>query len=275
MRQLTRIEGLPPELKPVQLSADLASRVADTSAPLGSTSSLQPAGERLTVEEAEADPRLVPHWSPPTPRLPLSEGQRDEARRKYLQAERLCQPADPRLAAFWCAKLRTLPFGPDNEGRSQEAIATIVSACNDLPGAVWTNENLVLALRTFRRWPSPGEVYALLEPKARPFWASRDGLRRTLNTPVATVEPQRQPPTNEAMAEVHGLVEAFKREVRQYAPSWKPPPEARSRATMSTGQLLQAYEALAAQGDAGAKLRVEMLRKQLAKEGTDENRAAE
>jgi hypothetical protein len=262
--QLARIEGLPPDVKPLALSASLTRHIT-ASEPLGSTSNLQPAGEHPTLAEAEADPRMVAHLSPPSD--PPTEGEREEARRKLGVAEKLCRPGEPRLIAFWCARLRGLTGAPESQTGSQGAIAAICLACADLPGVVWTNENLALALRTFTRWPAPAQVYALMAEQAKPFLRTRDGLRRVLDTAPAQPVEQAMPPTPEALDHVRQVVSAFvvERGYRRNQPL--PPAQERSVSSpqpMAPATLLAAYEKLAAQGQPGAALRLEMLRRSMA-----------
>jgi hypothetical protein len=254
--RLTRIEGLPPSVSPVQLSASLAARVAGD-AIVGTGA--------MTPGEADLDPRQQRHLSP-APQTPMPDGERAEARRLFVQADRLCQPADPRLIAFWCAKLSSLPFRPAQQAWVDAAIEAICIACAELPGVVWTNETLAEALRTFERWPSPAQVYALLEPKARPFWRTRDGLRRALEAPPPPVVP-REPPTPGALEAVAGMVASITAEIRQGYRASRDLPKERPPVPVSAGALLATYERLAAQGDTSAAIRVAMLRKQLGEAG--------
>jgi hypothetical protein len=250
--RLTRIEGLPPALKPVQLSAMLAARVAgDVMVGTGS----------MTAAEADLDPRQQRHLSH-APQEPMGDAERAEARRLFVQADRLCKPGDPKLVAFWCGRLRVLPFKPETEQWSVNAIEAICLACAELPGAVWTNETLAEALRTFRRWPAPAEVFALLEPVARPFWISRDGLRRALEAPKPPVVP-REPPSEQALEAVADVVAKLKAEIRSNSRAVRDLPKERPPVPVSAGVLLATYERLAAQGDQAAAIRVGMLRKQL------------
>jgi hypothetical protein len=267
--RLARIEGLPPAVRPIALSASLHQHI-NAAVPLGSTSNLRPAGDRPTVEEAEADPRMVAHWSPPAD--PPTEGVLDEARRKLAAAEKLCQPADPRLMAFWCGRLLGLPFAPESEAAGDGAIAAICLACADLPGAVWTNETLALALRTWTRWPAPAQVYALLAEQAKPFLRVRDGLRRVLAAvPAAQPQEPLMPPKPEERDAVHAIVEAWKAEIGYHRCQPLPPAEQRAVRPLKPvpqAELLAAYEQLAAQGDAAAAIRVNMLRQRLEEAAT-------
>lgn len=256
--QVSRIEGLAWSIKPVALSMSLANRIAGD---------LSIGNGTLTPEQADLDPRQQRHLSPATADPP-TEGERAEAQRQFVQAMKLCRPASPALVAYWCARLRALPGGPESEARAQEMIGGICLACGDLPGAVWSNENLAEALRTFTRWPAPAQVYAFAAEKARPFWRIRDGLRRILDEPVAApvVEP-RVPPSPQAIAEVEAVTRALRAEFRRFQPP-QPLVAGKTATAVSAGALLATYERLAAQGVAGAGIRVEMLRKQLAQEAS-------
>jgi hypothetical protein len=253
--RIAAIEGLPPSLKPVALSAGLASKVAGD-VRFGSA-------ERPTLADAESDPGLVAHVSP-APAEPLTDGERAEAERTLLRAERDCRPASHALIAYWCGRLRALPNAPQGDHWQAVAVDAIIAGCGDLPGVVWTQEHVTEALRTFERWPSPKQVYDLLRAKARPFLRVRDGLRRAVTAPEP-VPAVREAPTPEALAVVQETVRALTGEIRQRAQaSHAAEVTAKPRAVMSDGALLAQYERLAAEGDAGARIRVAMLRKRLA-----------
>lgn len=250
---------LPALAKPVPLSGSLAYHVG-IQRPFGAADA-----SSLTPEQLDADPRLVPHYSPPQGRP--SRADVAEAVRKLVEAEHVCRPGEPVLMAVWCGRMKILPWGPTDERASQASITAICLACGDLPAAVWTAESATLALRRWKRWPAPAEVYALLSEVAKPFLRMRDGLRRVAATePAGPAAAPKAPPTESELAYVGGIVSALTLDLAHQV-------TARELATprnlqhvakpLSDGQLLAAYEAAGPAGYA----RAELLRRKLAAAG--------
>jgi hypothetical protein len=52
----------------------------------------------------------------------------------------------------------------------------VFAACDDFPASVWNAQTLRMALRTFKWFPKPAEVYALLKPEADKLMSVVEGL---------------------------------------------------------------------------------------------------
>ena len=82
------------------------------------------------------------------------------------QVQHLCRPPSIALIAAWCRKISPhLPRAPLDEQAVLVAVQGFAVACCDLPYAVWTGESATEALRTYKWWPTPAEVLALLDPR--------------------------------------------------------------------------------------------------------------
>lgn len=186
-----------------------------------------------------------------------------EATRKLIEAEHLCRPAAATVIAFWCSRLRVLPWGPTDDKATQAMVAAIGLTCGDLPAAVWTSEISAEALRTWKRYPAPSEVYDLLSTYARPFRRAVDGLKRVIATQGAETASAPSGATPEAIEHVASLVKAFTAERswnQTTGPTARPAVKA---APLSDGWLIAIYEQGVKDGTPGSKTRLEMLKRKL------------
>lgn len=243
---------LPALARPVPLSLSLADHARGE---------MHFGGGAFTPEQRDIHPHLVPHRSPPVG----SPTQADiaEAVRKLVEAEYVCQPASARVIGAWCLRIVDLPFHPTDERVSKASIAAIGLACADLPAAVWTVETAALALRTFKRWPGPAEVYALLSEQAQPFLRIRAGLRRVVEAGVSRPAPPRSGPSEEVASQVAAVVRAFVAERTFNDPERVTDPAVAACKRLSSGALLGVWEKAARDGLPGAAARVAMLRSQV------------
>lgn len=239
---IQRTEGLAAFAKPVPVTASLAYHVAG---------------------DTVIDGMLVRAVGKP------SQADISEAQRKLQEAEHLCRPADARTIAIWCQRMKVLPWAPADTDQSQAAITAICMACGELPAGVWTAETAAIALRTWVRWPAPAQIYELLSSAARPFWRSRDGLRRVAGAGDDKPQPAAELPGPDAQVHVAALVKAFVAERSFNDPNHaeaRPPVAAKP---LSDGALLAVYEREASGDGPFAKAsatKAEFLRKRLAKE---------
>ena len=137
-----------------------------------------------------------------------------EAKRRLQEAQHLCRQPTDGLIMVWCANalLETLPKAPTTDEAMAATLSAVISACSDLPAAVFTAETAKLALQKFKWWPGPAEVYELLFEHAKPFQRALAGLERVVAMGEPTAPAEREEVTPEAQEHVHQLVEAFKRE---------------------------------------------------------------
>lgn len=71
--------------------------------------------------------------------------------------------------------------------------AAVFMTCEDFPAACWTRASLVLAMRTFKWFPTPSEVYALLKPEADRIDQTLVGLEAIANAkPAEAAIPARE-----------------------------------------------------------------------------------
>ena len=77
-----------------------------------------------------------------------------------------------------------LPNGPANEDARNGMLAGIYFACRHLPKAVLREEVMDEAFRTWRFWPSPADVCALLERTAKPWTTRLADLRAVIAAPL-------------------------------------------------------------------------------------------
>jgi hypothetical protein len=201
--------------------------------------------------ERSADGHLSPiHGSP---------SQRDvaEANARLGEYEHHCRPGDPRLIAAWLGRLCSLPGAPGTQQATQAAAVALVTACGDLPAAVWTAATVALALQHEEWFPPPAKVRKLLLPIAEGLWRTLDGLRRVARPPEDQGAPSRPDQGQDAQAHVADIVKAFvsERTWHDSAPGAKPKV---NPAYLSDGQLLAAYEA------AGQHERAEFIRRKIA-----------
>lgn len=236
-----RTDGLAAFAKPVPVTASLAYHVAG---------------------DTVIDGMLVRAIGKPSP------ADINEAQRKLQEAEHLCRPTDARTIAIWCQRLKVLPWGPPDTDASQAVIIAICMACGELPAGVWTAETAAIALRTWVRWPAPAQIYELLSGVARPFWRSRDGLRRVAESGDDKPPIAPELPGPDAKAHVAALVKSFVAERSFNDPNHveaKPPVSAKP---LSAGALLAVYER-EAEGDGpfakASATKADFLRKRLAK----------
>jgi hypothetical protein len=90
-----------------------------------------------------------------------------------LRAE--MQPTSIVIVRRW---LNDLVFGglvPQN-GELDRLAGGVFAACDDFPASVWNAQTLRMALRTFKWFPKPAEVYALLKPEADKLMSVVEGL---------------------------------------------------------------------------------------------------
>jgi len=209
-----------PRREPVRLSASLARHID------GPVSYRDPTGDGIVI-------------APP----PVLQGDVSEARAKLAEATALCRPADPKIIAAWCERLRALPKSPDDQSGTQKATMAIIFACGELPAAVWTTEALAEGLRRWKWWPSPAEVYALLEPIGTPFIRTRDTLRRIAQEAARTPPvPDALPDKSEAAQEhVRAVVGAFVAERKELASKAEGKPQTITPAYLSRAALDIAY----------------------------------
>jgi hypothetical protein len=178
-----------------------------------------------------------------------------EARRVLPQVQHLCRPPSIALIAAWCRKISPhLPRAPLDEQAVLVAVQGFAVACCDLPYAVWTGESATEALRTYKWWPTPAEVLALLRPYGARYTRLRDRLTAIIAAADRATAPPRKPqdPTPEAVEHVAAVVSAFVAERGFNDPAHadgRKPPRAR---TLAPGHLLAVYEAWAASGQPGA-----------------------
>lgn len=109
--------------------------------------------------------------------------------------------------AQWLAPMAVLPGAPPRQ--DMKAICSVILlAVDDMPAALLTQATMREALRTFKFWPTPAEVRALLQPA---YNAARDTVYRA-------PEPARLPPptprrTPEEMAQVSAAMASLKAEL--------------------------------------------------------------
>lgn len=190
-----------------------------------------------------------------------------EAQRKLREAEHLCRPGNPRHIAVWCKKMEILPWAPTTEDASKASIMAICEACAALPAAVWTSDSAVVALRTWKRWPTPSDVYVLLSDLAKPYRRALSGLQRVAATGAPEPLEVKSAPTPDAPTHVASLVQAFIAERSFNAPGASPSDDRPvTPAPLSDGALIQEYERIASEGRpfaGAAATRAKSLRKRL------------
>lgn len=183
-----------------------------------------------------------------------------EALDKIARAEAACRPARHGIIAQWCQRLTSLPWGPTTQDASKAAIAAIILACGDFPAGVWTVETSTLALRTWKRWPAPAQVYELLEPIGTVFTNTRDRLKAIASTSTKPARGATAPGRSEAaIAHVKATVAAFVAERSFMQPKSAPAAKEVKPAPLSSGALLASWRKLADEGIPGAKERVAFL----------------
>lgn len=207
-------EQLPALSKPVAMSGSLAYHVA-------------------------GDVVIGGHYAPATGRASAADVA--EAQRRLQEAEHLCRPPTDRLIASWCARLRTLPKAPPTDEAIAATLIGIITACSDLPAAVFTAETVKIALQRFKWWPGPAEVYELLSEHAKPFKRSLEGLKRVIAKGAPEEKTAREERTPEAQEHVAALVQAFVQE-RSSAEDQRPAPKPSYR---SKGESIAEYAELA------------------------------
>lgn len=169
MNELTRIAGRAMAALPA-LSKGLATKVeafAESRADMVLARLLS-----TSAEDKEARAALVvvapPRWI---------SGDAEEAQAALPAYEAQCEPA-PRIAIDgWLLKLMDarLPNPPGRNGYPGFR-DMVFQVCGNLPGAVWTDQTLVLAVRECKFFPSVHELYKLLHPVGQHVFALRDAL---------------------------------------------------------------------------------------------------
>lgn len=141
-----------------------------------------------------------------SPDTPPREHDIAEAVRKLPAAKRVCQPATTVAIASWVRRFSILPRAPSTPEGVNAAITAICAACGQLPAFVWCDATFAEGARTWKWWPSPAEVFALLEPHARAAMRLRDGLRRiaAMTPALVLVAPERTPSAREHVARIVG-----------------------------------------------------------------------
>lgn len=127
--------------------------------------------------------------------------------------------------------------------------------------AAFTTESLTAVARDCAFFPSFGELCRALSA----WWDENRPYVPTvalLTGPRPDIPTPRDPPTEAELAAIDGIMRAFRMEHPTSCPSRDRPPEVAPK-QLSTGVLMATYERLAAQGDKAARLRVEMLHRQL------------
>jgi hypothetical protein len=184
-----------------------------------------------------------------------------EAFDKLAQAEAACRSARPGIIAQWCQLLTSLPWGPKTEEESRAAITAIILACGDMPAGVWTIETSTIALRTWKHWPAPAQVYELLKPIGKSITNMRDRLKAIATT---SKEPARgenvADRSKTAIAHVRATVAAFVAERSFTQPKNSPAAKEVKAAPLSVGQLIASWEQIEKEGVPGAAERVAKLK---------------
>lgn len=218
--------------------------------------SAQPLSQGLTIALIDA---ANPH--PDVGLRPLVPSLRAEADAERARVKAAMQPADPAAIVRWLAPLATLvanaPTGEDLRSKCQ-AMAIVLS---DLPGSLFTPRTQREAAQTFKFWPSAAEVHDLLAPQAKAMAARIIALDKLLRMPAA---PQRQAQVDAAQlareAEANmAKVEALKAECNERARASRPAIRADMARPLNHDDLRTVYEAMAANGNRAAQIRLDAL----------------
>lgn len=212
-----------------------------------------------------------PGWNGEYQRLAVHPQARHEAERARNLYASMCQPIDRQQLVAWLYPLvaasRIVPSDEDFMAKA----SVIATAVSDFPRACFTAETQREALRMFKYFPSAADVCDLLEPTRKRLVGRYQALMAMLRPrEVETEQTERQKLTqaqrDAILAEFHPKFAAVMGEARQ--------PEVRSAThrelPLSDGALLMIYEKLAADGNAAAVIRRDMLRKKLGKVGESE-----
>jgi hypothetical protein len=214
-----------------------------------------------------------PGWNGEYQRLPLHPQSRHEAERGRDVLASMCQPIDRQQLIAWLYPLvaasRIVPSDEDFMAKA----SVIAIAVSDFPRACFTAETQREALRMFKYFPSAADVCDLLEPTRKRLvgrYQALVGMLTTRNPEPEQTERQKltQAQRDAVIAEFHPKFEAVMAEARQ--PEVRP--STHRELPMSDGALLMVYEKLAADGNAAAVIRCEMLRKKLGKQETTNER---
>lgn len=207
-----------------------------------------------------------PAWNGEYQRLPLHPQSRHEAERGRDILASMCQPIDRQQLVAWLYPLvaasRIVPSDEDFMAKA----SVIATAVSDFPRACFTTETQREALRVFKYFPSAADVCDLLEPTRKRLVDRYHALLAMLRPREPDPEPTDRQKLTQAqrdaiLAEFHPRFEAVMAEARQ--------PEVakltHKALPMSDGALLATYERLAADGNTAAAIRVQMLRKKIAR----------
>ena len=133
-----------------------------------------------------------------------------------------------------------LPGAPNGQGAGKAAAVALVTACGDMPAAVWTTATVAEGLRTFEWFPPPAKVHALLLPLAETIRRTRDGLRRIICQAAETASTPKQDKGPHAQEFVAGIDKAFAAERSWNAPGTKAETRTEARPSYPTPEQLAA-----------------------------------
>lgn len=166
----------------------------------------------------------------------------------------------------WLKALGVLCAGNSSVKDAQAKLAAYAPMlAREFKPEAFTPDSLAAVARGCTFFPSFGELCATLAA----WWEDNRPYQPTvplLTGPKPDIPKPRDPPTEAEIAYVGAIVRAFTAERHAYHAS-QPPPQTRPATQpkpVEQAALLAAYEQLAAAGHAGAKLRMEMLRRQQA-----------
>lgn len=183
---------------------------------------------------------LTPH--PDVGVEPVRPVVRREAERAAAELSNTLRPATPKEWAGWLSPMRAvLVNGPPDQPALMRAATAMASVLPEVPACALNPETQREVMRSFKFWPTPSEVWPILQTRIEPFIAELGALRRIVNAPEERERPQPTPEERAAMAEQARRLAA---ELRASASERDmagraPPPKAKP---VSQGALLMLYE---------------------------------
>lgn len=178
----------------------------------------------------------------------------------------MSQPTDPAIVRNWLKALGSLVAGSLSEVEAKARIdAYTPLLATAFPPAAFTPTTLRRVAEGCKFFPSYGEVNALLVPEYRRAVELAAAASAPIARPALTAPepPPHEGQDPEALEAVRRMVQAFQAERTFTKPAGSAARAPIKAAPVSDGVLLASYEREAANGNAAAQIRVDMLRQKL------------